>query len=211
MGLPAVKKQQRFDSGPDLFLWSGKKEVGIYTPRMSFMLPGETEGGLALFFEEAELQYQGNFYVPLFETFLDSGELLDRVKDLQHIYSVQKIYARRTKADADFIAFRNRDASRYLRILDPPNAAKDGDFLYHLSLLRDLLRPGRERIFFPENSDIPRLLQAVPEMAGSVKDTEHRALAALVYGVAGLVHNETLARSETNPKPPYDPLTYGLK
>ena len=80
MALPQVKKQQRYDKGPDLFLWVDQN-VGVYMPRLSFMLPGETEGAVALFFEEAELQYQGNLYVPLFETFLDAGELLDRVHE----------------------------------------------------------------------------------------------------------------------------------
>jgi hypothetical protein len=213
MDLPKIKRQQKFEpSRPDLFLWEDKN-IGIYTPRLSFMFPGEAEGAVALLFEEAQFRAEKNFYVPVFDIFTDAGEVLDRVQELQKIYFVKNTYARRTKSETDFIAFRNRGASRYLHVLDPPNVDKvSGIFTYHLNLLRDLLRPGRERIFFSAGSDIPRLLSSLPVLIGAVKDGEHRAVSCLCYGVAGLIHNETneSAGDTSRAKTDYDVLNHGL-
>jgi hypothetical protein len=212
MDLPTIKKQQQMaPDRPDLFSWE-EKNIGIYTPRISFMLPAESEGAVCLLFEEAQFRVEKNFYVPVFETFTDAGMLLDRVQELQKIFWVKSTFSRRTKDEADFIAFRNRGASRYLSVVDPPNANKDGIFTYHLNLFRDLLRPGRERIFFSAGSDIPRLLSSLPVLIGAVKDAEHRAVSCLCYGVAGLIHNETneCAGDTSRAKTDYDVMNHGL-
>ena len=93
--------------------------------------------------------------------------------------------------------------------MPPPRLNDRGDLTYHINLMRELLRPGRERIFSPPDSDIPRLLQAIPEMAAdSVTDDKYPAFAALAYGIAALYHYPTIEPEESrNKKKKYDPFS----
>jgi hypothetical protein len=53
-----------------------------------------------------------------------------------------------------------------------------------------LQSPGRERVFFPEGSEIPSIMAQIPELPGAVSDNDYPAAACVCYGIAALYHNE---------------------
>ena len=69
-----------------------------------------------------------------------------------------------------------------------------GSISYQLTLLKDLLRGGAERLFFREGSVLPQQLAQLPAVTHRLNDTEHPVLAACGYCIAGLVAYETVER-----------------
>ena len=120
------------------------------------------------------------------------NELLNRVAELWKMYNIRNIYCRLTRPERDFFNFFNneRKALQRLPILPVPNASDTGKINYHMDILTQLQTPGRERVFFPEGSEIPSIMAGIPELPGEVSDMEYPAAACICYGVAALYHNE---------------------
>ena len=149
---------------------------------------------MGLFLQSADFRQLKKFYVAWFEQFKQSNELLNRVAELQKMYDVKTIYARMTNPERDFFNFWNNERKHYNRLsVSPvPNASEKGLFNYHSDLYMQLQSPGRERVFFPESSEIPSIMAGIPELPGEVSDIEYPAAACICYGIAALYHNETL-------------------
>jgi hypothetical protein len=193
MKLPELKRIKRQPGYPETWEWIGH-DVAIYRPRMSLVYPKKQSGALALLFEPAEYRKQKTFYVPWFETFAHANELLDRATELATIFEVHDVYSRLTQTERDFLRFFNDQCkhNHRLSVRQVPNADPTGKIDYFLNLLNELQQPDRERCFFPKESDIPRLLAEIPEMAHEVTDADFPAAACVAYGVAVLCHRETV-------------------
>lgn len=212
------EKLIKLDS-PRRYGWQGAEvftavelESDIYKPRISFMLPKADPGAVVVVAEEANWRERSRkLFVMHMEQFTDAMLLLDRVAEIKRYYDVDDTYCRLSRVERDILYTFNSDRKYrdHLFIMRPPRANDKGDLTFHINLLRDLLRSGRERVFFPQDSAISGLLQAIPDMpAGSVTDDKFPAFAALAYGIAALYHYPTVEPEEKSgfrKKKEYDP------
>ena len=215
MKLPELKfcDRRRIEGNdvPEMWEWP-EKETAVYRPRLSFMLPRATEGAIVLLLELADFRNPKKYFIPWYESFTDANILLDKLRELRRDYEVHDIYSRMNDPERDFLQYHNEQHQHRepLMVYPPPKCDDKGSISYHLNLMKSLMQHGRERVFFPEGSNIPGQLNAIPEMAGEISDAEYPGLAALVYGVAALYHNETVepepGHKQRKPWSPWDKL-----
>jgi hypothetical protein len=209
MELPKLIECRRDPGYPPVFDWE-QEGMGVYAPYLAFVFSKKSApGAVGLFFQSADFRQLKKFYVPYFEQFKQSTELLNRVAELWKIYEVRKIYTRLTRPERDFWNFFNSERKHYQRlpILPVPNQSETGLFNYHADLLTQLQTPGRERVFLPEGSEIPSIMAGIPELPGEVSDMDYPAAACVCYGVAALYHYE-IKEPEAMEKPkPWRPFS----
>ena len=121
---------------------------------------------------------------------------------LRKAWEIENIYSRLTRVEMEFLQFFNRKEKhrQHISVTAPPHANDKGNLTVHLGMLRELMRPGRERVFLHES--IPTLLSAIPELDPDVNDMDYPAAAAAVYGVCAVYIFETI--EEEKKKKPWD-------
>ncbi|MBI5580724.1 MAG: hypothetical protein HY895_16350, partial [Deltaproteobacteria bacterium] len=181
-----MSKIRRDPGYPAAFEWDQAK-TSVYDPFLCFVFSKKAApGAVGLFFQGADFRQLKRYYIPWFEQFKQSNDLLNRVAELIKMYDIKNIYTRLTRPERDFFNFFNNERKHYQRlpILPVPNASDKGLFNYHSDLLMQLQTAGRERVFFAEGSEIPSIMAGIPELPGEVSDMEYPAAACICYGVA---------------------------
>jgi hypothetical protein len=197
MDLPKIEKAIFYGyDGPAVFECPDLK-TSFYRLRASWAPARKTPGGLCLIGEEADWRSERRkIFVLWFEQFADTHELLQKLREVILQYRIEEVYARLTRPEMDFLNFFNSDLEYRQRIgvMRPPRMEDTGCIDYHLSLVEELTRPGRQRIFFPPDSDIAALLQSVSDepAASGIADLDHPAVASIVQGIAALYHYQTM-------------------
>ena len=194
MEFPELTPIKRDVGYPPVWDWVAAK-TAVYRPRLCLTFPKKRPGALALLLEEAEFRRLKKFHVAWFEEFTHTNLLLADASEAAKHYEVTDIFARLTQPEKDFLEFFNSNQQRHatrLSVRPVPHADPAGKIDFHLNLLSELQQTDRERCFFPKESDIPKLLAEVPEMAHEVTDADFPAVACVAYGVAALYYHETL-------------------
>lgn len=174
-------------------------ETTLYKPRVTFMLPKQEPGAVVVVAEEANWRnHDRKLFILYLEQFTDAFSLLERVLEINRFYRVGDTYCRLSPVERDILySFNAKQEFRFqISTMSPPRVKDSGSLVFHVNLLKELLRPGRERVFSPQDSDIPRLLQAIPDMPSDVTDDRYPAFAALAYAVAALYFHPTIEPEE---------------
>lgn len=207
MELPILKKARRDPGYPDVFEWV-QKDISVYSSYLCFIFSKKSPGAVGMFFQSADFRQLKKYYVGWFEQFKQSNDMLNRVAELQKMYEIRSIYTRMTRPETDFYNFFNNERrhSNRLSVSPVPNASEKGLFNYHSDLYMQLQSPGRERVFFPEGSEIPSIMAAIPELPGEVSDIEYPAAACICYGISALYHHEVIEpEASWKRKKPWEP------
>jgi len=202
MDLPRAKDEITYGhDGPPVF-GCPELETSFYRLRASWAPARKEAGGLTLLGEEADWRSnRRKIFVLWFQEYNDTGELLVKLQELVREYQIQDVYARLTRVEHYFLSYFNSEQKFRRRISTrrPPRADDSGCIDYHLNLVNELLRPGRERVYFPNGSNIPQILQSLTddETAHGITDIDHPAAASLVYGITALFHYSTYEAPES--------------
>jgi hypothetical protein len=203
--LPTITPITRIDKeeGPPIWYWK-EADVGIYGPRLAATLPKKTPGALTMWLEEYEFRRNKRYFCAYFKTFTDAGLMMEEARELMKVYEIPDLYIRLTPVERDFVSSWNDMRKYYMRVntRTPPRTDETGSITYHLNLLQELTRPGRERVFYGEDSEVPQVMAAVRELFGEATDTDFPAVASVVYGAAACYHHETI--EEVKKKKPYE-------
>jgi hypothetical protein len=194
MEFPTLKPIKRDPGYPEVWDWVAAK-TAVYRPRLCLTFPKARPGALALLLEEAEFRKLKTFHIAFFEEFTHTNHLLGDASEAARQYEVHDVYANLTRPEQDFLRFFNSNQARHatrLSVRPVPHADPAGKISFHLNLLHELTQADRGRCFFPEGSDIPRLLAEIPELPYEATDSDFPGAACVAYGVAALYFNETL-------------------
>ena len=210
MELIKIKPSARFSEGPSIF-YDDELQTSFYRLRATFAPVRANPGGLALIAEEADWRSsRRQIFILGVEEFSDTGELLVELQQLIQIYGIKNIYSRMTKVEKDFMHFFNLDQKWHNQIFfqNPPRVNQDGDISYHFNLARELMRVGRGTILFPDESNVPQIMQGFEKIPYNLNDIEYPALSSVLYGIAAVYHYPTMEVEETRgyqQKKEYDP------
>ena len=210
MELINLKPGARFNEGPSIF-YDDELQTSFYRLRTAFAPVRANPGGLALIGEEADWRsVKRQIFILGIEKFCDTGELLVELQQLIQIYGIKNVYSRMTKVERDFMYFFNLDQRwrDQIPFRNPPCANQDGDISYHFNLARELMRAGRGTILFPDESNIPQMMQGFEKIPYNLNDITYPALGAVIYGIAAVYHYPTMEFEETRgykEKKEYDP------
>ncbi len=229
MEITEIEKQDRIDmKGPGVFVFhsefgtmktdkklamTAKNKVGIYRPRAAITLPREKAGALIVAAEQAEFRRKKEIYILYEFQTMDAGILLDHLLEVRELMHIKQIYSRLTAEESQFLAWRNGEGrleqKKDLLIALPPLATDGGFLSYHLNVLKDLSRPGKERLFFRYGSNLPQELAQMPNETFTATDTEYPMLATVAYLVSAMILYETVEPDMIYPtKTKYDPLDF---
>jgi len=230
MEITKIERQERYgtDDGPAIFAFhselgtmktdkklamTAKNKVGIYRPRAAIMFPRDKPGVIIVAAEQAEFRKAKELYILHEHQNQDAGLLFDRMVEIQQLMHIKQTFSRLTPQEAQFVNWKNSELrlekKKDLLIGLPPLADDNGNIGYHLNVLKDLSRPGKERLFYRKESNLPQEVAQIPDQTHDAIDTEHPFLAAVAYVVSALTLYETLEPDMIYPsKREYDPLDF---
>ena len=179
----------RYDADGPMVFTCHDLETAVYRPRLCFAFPRKEAGAVVMAAEEGNWREKNRkIFILYLKQFTDSAALLECVYELQREYEIKRIYARLTPHERDFFYMwnENRHLSRRLSVISPPKSPDSGDLRFHIGLLRELLKPGSERVFARSDSELPSLLSAIPKMPDVVSDLEYPALSSVCQIVCAM-------------------------